>query len=124
MAQRQAAQATPTTKWQPKEATGSEDDRQPSTIMVELLQEKKAVNRDFETTIEESEKHIKLFLWPGEMKVRFKHFRKEVKSKLLSLPPEEPLIKVRRNLHPPFLDESLEYMQEFNKEHSPNVLYG
>ncbi|KAM1304565.1 hypothetical protein ACFX2F_022212 [Malus domestica] len=77
--------------------------------MAELLQEKKAVDRDFETTIEESEKRIKLILRPGEMKARFEHFRKEAESKLPSLPLEVPLIK---------------YMREFHKEHYANDLYG
>ncbi|KAM1262880.1 hypothetical protein ACFX2G_028566 [Malus domestica] len=67
MARRQAVQAILTTKWQPKKATGSYDARRTPTIMAELLQAKKAVDHDFETTIEESEKCIKLLLRPGEM---------------------------------------------------------
>lgn len=103
---------------------GSEDDRQPLAIMAELLQGKRMIDRDFETTIEESEKRIKLFLWPREMKAHLEHFWKEVESKLPLLPTQEPLIKVRRNLHPPFLSEALEYMREFHKKHSMNDLYG
>ena len=59
--------------------------------MAELLQGKKAIDRDFETTIEESEKRIKLLLRPGEMKARFEHFRKEAESKLPPLPPQKPM---------------------------------
>ncbi|KAM0963508.1 hypothetical protein FF2_022362 [Malus domestica] len=92
--------------------------------MAKLFQEKKTVDRDFETTIKESKKRIKLLLRPEEMKARFEHFRKEAKNNLLPLPPQKPLIKVQRNLHPSFLDESLEYMREFHKEHSTNDLYG
>ncbi|KAM1076989.1 hypothetical protein ACFX19_024864 [Malus domestica] len=88
------------------------------------LQGHKEINRDYETTIEESEKRIKLLLRPGEMKARFKQFKKEVESQLSSLPPKEPLIRVWRNLHPPFLGESLEYMKEFHKKYSANDLYG
>ncbi|KAM1134912.1 hypothetical protein ACFX19_044683 [Malus domestica] len=101
----------------------NEDDRQPSTIMAELLQGKKVIDRDFETTIKESEKRIKLLLWSGKMKAHLKHFRKEAESKLPPLPPQEPIIKIRRNLHPLFLDEALEFMREFHKKHSANDLY-
>ncbi|KAM1131885.1 hypothetical protein ACFX19_047054 [Malus domestica] len=123
MAQRQAAQVILTIKWQPKKATGRDDDQRTPTIMAKLLQEKKVVDRDFETTIEKSEKCIKLFLQPGEMKDRFEHFRKEAESKFPPLPQYVSLIKVWRNLHPPFLGESLEYMHKFHKEHSANDLY-
>ncbi|XP_068344173.1 uncharacterized protein [Pyrus communis] len=124
MAQRQKAQANSTTRWQPKEAAGSGDDQPTPTIMAELLQEKKAVGRDFETIIKESEKRIKLILRPREMKTRLEHFRQEAESKLPLLPSQQPLIKVQRNLHPLFLSESLEYMREFHKKHSANDLYG
>ncbi|KAM1915683.1 hypothetical protein ACFX13_035502 [Malus domestica] len=92
--------------------------------MAELLREKKAADCDFETTIEESEKRIKLILRPIEMKARFEHFRKEAESKLYPFTPQEPLIRIWRNLHLPFLGESLEYMREFHKKHSTNDLYG
>ena len=124
MAHRQVAQATLATKWQPKETVGNKDDRQPSATMVELLQGNKVINRDFETTIEESDKRIKLFLQPGEIKAHLEHFWKEAKSKLPPLPPQQPLIKVRWHLQPPFLSQALEYMWEFHKKHSPNYLYG
>ncbi|KAM1094642.1 hypothetical protein ACFX13_009748 [Malus domestica] len=91
--------------------------------MAELLQGKKVIDRDFETTIEEYDKCIKLFLRPGEMKARFEHFRKEAESKLPLLPSQEPLIKVRRNLHPPFLGKTLEYMVEFHNKHFADDLY-
>ncbi|KAM1625196.1 hypothetical protein ACFX2K_023301 [Malus domestica] len=58
------------------------------------------------------------------MKARLEHFRQEAESKLASLAIQEPLIKIRRNLHPPFLGEALEYMREFHKKHSANDLYG
>ena len=61
-----AAQEVPITKWQPEETTKNEDDRQTPTIMTELLQAKKVINRDFENEIEESEKRIKRLLRPGE----------------------------------------------------------
>lgn len=92
--------------------------------MAKLLQGKKVIDRDFETTIEESKKCIKLLNWPGEMKTRFEHFSKEGKRKLPSLPAQEPLIKVRRNLYPPFLGEALEYIRELHKKHSANDIYG
>lgn len=82
------------------------------------------MDRDFETTIEESNKRIKLILRPREMKACLEHFRKEAKSKLPPLPSQEPLIKVKWNHHPPFLGEALEYMQDFHKNHSTNNLYG
>ncbi|KAM2088780.1 hypothetical protein ACFX1T_032814 [Malus domestica] len=90
--------------------------------MVEL-QGQKETNRDFETTIEAAEKRIKLLLRPGEMKARFEQFKKVVESQLFPLPLKELLIKVQRNLHPPFLGESLEYMKEFHKKYSANDLY-
>ncbi|KAM1114306.1 hypothetical protein ACFX2B_046314 [Malus domestica] len=58
------------------------------------------------------------------MKARFEQFRKEVESQLSLLPPKEPLIRVRRNLYPQFLGESLKYMKEFQKKYSANDLYG
>ncbi|KAM1912327.1 hypothetical protein ACFX14_000407 [Malus domestica] len=88
------------------------------------LQGQKETNRDFETTIEAAEKRIKLLLRPGEMKAHFKQFKKEAESKLPPLPLKEPLIRVRRNLHPLFLGESLEYMKEFHKKYFANDLYG
>ncbi|KAM2045107.1 hypothetical protein ACFX1T_009348 [Malus domestica] len=76
------------------------------------LQGRKGIGRDFETTIEEFEKRIKLLFQPGKMKVRFEQFGKDAGRKLPSLPSQELLIRVRRNLHLPFLSESLEYMKE------------
>ncbi|KAM1156997.1 hypothetical protein ACFX2B_027421 [Malus domestica] len=92
--------------------------------MTELVQGKRLVNRDVETTFEEANKRIKFIFRPGEMKARFEHFRQEAESKLSPPTPQEPLIKIRRNLHPPFLGEALEYMREFHKKHSANDLYG
>ncbi|KAM1356202.1 hypothetical protein PS2_030090 [Malus domestica] len=92
--------------------------------MTELVQGKRLVNRDVETTFEEADKRIKLLLRPGEMKARLEHFRQEAESKLAPLTIQEPLIKIRRNLHPSFLGEALEYMREFHKKHSTNDLYG
>ncbi|KAM1513248.1 hypothetical protein ACFX1Z_024700 [Malus domestica] len=88
------------------------------------LQGQKETNRYFETTIEESEKRIKLLLRPREMKAHFEQFKKEAESQQPPLHLKEPLIKVRRNLHPLFLNESLEYMKEFHKKYSANNLYG
>ncbi|KAM1397320.1 hypothetical protein ACFX2I_014916 [Malus domestica] len=88
------------------------------------LQGQKETNRDLKTTIEESEKRIKLLLQPGEMKTRFEQFKKEAESQLSLLPLKELLIRVRRNLHPQFLGESLEYMKEFHKKYFANDLYG
>ncbi|KAM2335347.1 hypothetical protein ACFXTH_012765 [Malus domestica] len=123
LARRQAAQPVLATKWQPKETAGSGDDRPTPTIMAELQVEKET-NRDFEVTIEAAEKRIKLLLRPGEMKARFEHFGKDAENKQPPLPLKEPLIRVWRNLHPPFLGESLEYMKEFHKKYSANDLYG
>ncbi|KAM2799220.1 hypothetical protein COP2_004353 [Malus domestica] len=92
--------------------------------MTELVQGKGLVNRDVETTFEEDDKQIKLLLRPREMKARFEHFRQKAESKLPPPTTQEPLIKIRQNLHPPFLGEALEYMQEFHKKHSANDLYG
>lgn len=58
------------------------------------------------------------------MKARIEHFRKEAENKLPPLLPQEPLIKVRQNRHPPFFGEVLEYMREFHKKNSANNLYG
>ncbi|KAM1891393.1 hypothetical protein ACFX14_034677 [Malus domestica] len=88
------------------------------------LQGQKETNCYFETTIEESKKRIKLLIWPKEMKACFEQFKKEAESQLSLLPLKEPLIRVRRNLHLPFLGESLEYMKEFHKKYSANDLYG
>ncbi|KAM1957566.1 hypothetical protein ACFX15_003055 [Malus domestica] len=92
--------------------------------MTELVQGKRLVNRDIETTFEEADKQIKLLLRPGEMKARLEHFRQEAENKLAPPAIQEPLIKIRRNLHPPLLGEALEYMREFHKKHSANDLYG
>ncbi|KAM2886563.1 hypothetical protein COP2_013627 [Malus domestica] len=92
--------------------------------MTELVQGKRLVKRDIETTFEEADKRIKLLLRPGEMKARLEHFRQEAENKLAPPAIQEPLIKIRRNLHPPFLGEALEYMREFHKKHSANDLYG
>ncbi|KAM1885660.1 hypothetical protein ACFX14_038320 [Malus domestica] len=92
--------------------------------MTELVQGKRLVNRDIETTFEEADKRIKLLLRPGEMKARLEHFRQEAERKLAPPATQEPLVKIRRNLHPPFLGEALEYMREFHKKHSANDLYG
>ncbi|KAM2064635.1 hypothetical protein EV2_028544 [Malus domestica] len=92
--------------------------------MTELVQGKRLANRNFETTFEEADKRIKLLLQPGEMKACLEHFKQKAESKLPPLTPQEPLIKIRRNLHPPFLGEALEYMLEFHKKHSANDLYG
>ena len=110
MARRQAAQETSAPKWKLKEKASNDDEQQPPTIMTELLHGKQVVDSDFETTIEESEKRIKLLLRLGEMKACLEYFRKEAESELPPLSIQEPLIKVRRNLHPPFLGEALEYM--------------
>ncbi|KAM1600636.1 hypothetical protein TB2_024418 [Malus domestica] len=58
------------------------------------------------------------------MKAHFEQFKKEAESQQPPLHLKEPLIKVRRNLHPLFLNESLEYMKEFHKKYSANDLYG
>ncbi|KAM1262617.1 hypothetical protein ACFX2G_028338 [Malus domestica] len=124
MACRRAAQETLVPKWRPKETVANDDERPSPTIMTELVQGKRLVNRNFETIFEEANKRIKLLLRPGEMKARLEHFRQKAESKLPQLTPQEPLIKIRRNLHPPFLGEALEYMLEFHKKHSANDLYG
>ncbi|KAM1000564.1 hypothetical protein ACFX2A_007298 [Malus domestica] len=124
MARRRAAQETSIPKWQPKDTIATDDERPPPTIMTELVQGKRLVNQDIETTFEEADKRIKLLLRPGEMKARLEHFRLEAESKLTPPATREPLIKIRRNLHPPFLEEALEYMREFHKKHSANDLFG
>ncbi|KAM1686850.1 hypothetical protein ACFX2K_034898 [Malus domestica] len=124
MARRWAAQETSILKWRLKETIANDDERPSSTIMTELVQGKWLVNQDIETTFEEADKRIKLLLRPGEMKARFEHFRQEAERKLPPPATREPLIKIRRNLHPPFLGEALEYMREFHKKHSANDLYG
>ncbi|KAM1452954.1 hypothetical protein ACFXTO_002628 [Malus domestica] len=73
---------------------------------------------------EEADKRIKLLLRPGEMKARFEHFKQEAESKLPLPTTQESLIKIRRNLHLPFLGKALEYMREFHKKNSANDLYG
>ncbi|KAM2660810.1 hypothetical protein EV2_023189 [Malus domestica] len=124
MARRRAAQETSIPKWQPKDTIVTDDERPPPPIMTELVQGKRLVNRDIETTFEEADKQIKLLLRRGEMKARLEHFRQEAESKLASPAIQEPLIKIRRNLYPPFLGEALEYMRKFHKKHSANDLYG
>lgn len=56
IAHRRAAQDASVTKWQPKKTVGEEDGRQTLAIMIELLQGYKAIDHDFETTIEEPKK--------------------------------------------------------------------
>ncbi|KAM2471470.1 hypothetical protein ACFX1W_046746 [Malus domestica] len=124
MARRQAAQETSAPQWRPNDTIVTDDERPPPAIMTELVQGKRLVNRDIETTFEEADKRIKLLLRPGEMKARLEHFRQEAESKLAPPAIQEPLIKIRRNLHPPFLGKALEYMREFHKKHSANDLYG
>ncbi|KAM1340099.1 hypothetical protein ACFX2H_038543 [Malus domestica] len=124
MAHRRAAQETSILKWRPKETIANDDERPSPTIMTELVQGKWLVNRDVETMFEEADKWIKLLLRPGKMKARFEHFRQEAECKLPPPTTQELLIKIRRNLHPPFLGEALEYMREFHKKHSANDLYG
>ena len=92
--------------------------------MTELVHGKQSVDHALETTFEEADKRIKLLVRPGEMKARLEHFKKEAEDKLPPLPVEEPLIKIWRNLHPPFLGEALQYMREFHKNYSANDLYG
>ncbi|KAM2724731.1 hypothetical protein EV1_027519 [Malus domestica] len=58
------------------------------------------------------------------MKASFEQFKKKAESQLSTLPLKEPLIRVRQNLYPPFLGESLEYIKEFHKKYSANDLYG
>ncbi|KAM2404825.1 hypothetical protein ACFXTH_032108 [Malus domestica] len=124
MAHRRAAQETSIPKWRPKETVANDDERPFPTIMTELVQGKRLVNRDVETTFEEADKQIKLLLQPGKRKARFEHFRQEAESKLPPPTTQEPLIKIRQNLHPPFLRKALEYIREFHKKHSANDLYG
>ncbi|KAM1850919.1 hypothetical protein ACFX13_015040 [Malus domestica] len=124
MARRQAAQQTLAPQWRSNDTIVTDDERPPPAIMTELVQGKRLVNRDIKTTFEEADKRIKLLLRPGEMKARLEHFRQEAESKLVPPAIQEPLIKIRRNLHPPFIGEALEYMREFHKKHSANDLYG
>ncbi|KAM2537585.1 hypothetical protein TB2_023119 [Malus domestica] len=124
MARRQAAQETSAPKWRPKDTVATNEKRPPPPIMTELAQGKRLVGQDVETMFEEADKRIKLLIRPGEMKARVEHFRQKAESKLSPIAIQEPLVKIRRNLHPPFLGESLEYMREFHKEHSANDLYG
>ncbi|KAM0989627.1 hypothetical protein EV1_013421 [Malus domestica] len=77
MARRRAAQEASVPKWRPKETVANDDGRPSPTIMTELVQGKRLVNRDFETTFEKADKRIKLLLQPGEMKARLEHFRQE-----------------------------------------------
>ncbi|KAM1966180.1 hypothetical protein ACFX15_046431 [Malus domestica] len=123
MARQRAAQETSVPIWRPKEIVANDDERSSPTIMTELVQGKRLVNQDWETTFEEADKRIKL-LRPGEMKARLEHFRQEAEGKLPPLTPQEPLIKIRQNLHLPFVGEALEYVREFHKKHSANDLYG
>ena len=92
--------------------------------MRELAHGKQQADQALITTFEEAEKRIKLLIRPGEMKARLEHFKAAAEDKLPPLPANEPLIKVRRNLHPPFVGEALQYMREFHKTHSANDLYG
>ncbi|KAM1179154.1 hypothetical protein ACFX2G_018760 [Malus domestica] len=124
MAHRRAAQETSVPKWRPNDTMATDDERPPPAIMTELAQGRRLVDQDVETTFEEADKRIKLLLRPGEMKARLEHFRQEVESKLAPPAIQGPLIKIRWNLHPPFLGEALEYMREFHKKHSANDLYG
>ncbi|KAM2400268.1 hypothetical protein ACFXTH_036735 [Malus domestica] len=124
MARRRAAQETSAPKWRPKDTAATDDERPPPAIMTELAQGKRLVDQDVETMFEEVDKRIKLLIRPGEMKARLEHFRQEAESKLYPPAIPEPLVKIRRNLHPLFLGESLEYMREFHKKHSANDLYG
>ncbi|KAM2856051.1 hypothetical protein PS2_000458 [Malus domestica] len=124
MACRRTAQETSIPKWRPKETVVNNDERPSPTIMTELVPGKRLVNQDVETTFEEADKRIKLLLRLEEMKARFEHFRQEAESKLPPPTTQAPLIKIRWNLHPPFLEEALEYMREFHKKHSANDLYG
>ncbi|KAM1395392.1 hypothetical protein FF2_030852 [Malus domestica] len=124
MARRQAAQETSAPKWRPKDTVATDEEQPPPAIMTELAQGKRLVDQDAETMFEEADKRIKLLIRPGEMKARLEHFRQEAESKLSPRVIQEPLVKIRRNLHPPFLGESLEYMREFHKNHSANDLYG
>ena len=110
MAYRRAAQETSVLKWRPKDTIATDDERPPPTIMTELVQGKRLVNQDIKTTFEEADKWIKLLLRPGEMKACFEHFRQEAESKLPPPATREPLIKIRQNLHPPFLGKALEYI--------------
>ncbi|KAM1939581.1 hypothetical protein ACFX13_027408 [Malus domestica] len=110
MARQRTAQETSVPKWWPKKTVANDDERPSPTIMTELVQGKRLVSQDLETTFEEADKRIKLLFRPGEMKARLEHFRKEAEGKLPPLTPQEPLIKIRQNLHPPFVGEALEYM--------------
>ncbi|KAM1199889.1 hypothetical protein ACFX2J_016208 [Malus domestica] len=124
MARRRATHETSVPKWRPKDTIAPDDERPSPSIMTELVQGKRLVDRDVETTLEEADKRIKLLLRPGEMKARLEFFRQEAESKFAPPAIQGPLIKIRRNLHPPFLGEALEYMREFHKKHSANDLYG
>ncbi|KAM2277153.1 hypothetical protein ACFXTI_035487 [Malus domestica] len=123
MGRRQEAQTVSATRWQLKEAVESGDDRPTPTIMA-VLQGQKETNRDYETTIKEFEKRIKLLIQPKEIKAHFEQFQKDAESQLSPLPLKESLIRVRRNLHHLFLGQSLEYMKEFHKKYFANDLYG
>ncbi|KAM2008895.1 hypothetical protein ACFX16_003743 [Malus domestica] len=92
MARRRAAQETSVPKWRPKETIANDDEQPSPTIMTELVQGKRLVNQDIETTFEEVDKRIKLLLRPGKMKARFEHFRQEAESKLPPPATREPLI--------------------------------
>lgn len=57
------------------------------------------------------------------MKACIGPFKKEAECKLPSLQPQEPLIKVPTNRHPPLFGAALEYMPEFHKQNLINNLY-
>ncbi|KAM2912186.1 hypothetical protein FF1_004858 [Malus domestica] len=52
MARRRAAQETSVPKWRPKNIITTDDERPPPMIMTELVQGKRLVNQDIETTFE------------------------------------------------------------------------
>ncbi|KAM1743311.1 hypothetical protein ACFX12_013212 [Malus domestica] len=52
MAHRQTAQETSVPKWRPKDTNATDDERPPPAIITELVQGKRLVNQDIETTFE------------------------------------------------------------------------